>query len=86
MRKGFGYTTVVIERNKAADARSHIGVKLGRACIKTGTPVLTVAADFNVTPQTVYNWFCGRTAPAGRYHTDIKEYISWLKTNQKQAA
>jgi transposase len=40
--------------NKAADGK-HIGVALGRQCIKAGVSVSSIAGKFNVSRQTVYN-------------------------------
>lgn len=86
MRKGFGYTTTVVEQNKSADARTSVGVRLGRECIKHGIPAMDVAEDLGVTVMTVYNWFCGRNAPADKHKDVIVSYIEHLKVKHKQAA
>jgi DNA-binding transcriptional regulator YiaG len=64
--------------NKTADAK-HIGVALGRICIKTGLPVSVVARKFKVSRQTVYNWFEGRVTPSNRMVEPIKQLITTLK-------
>jgi len=64
--------------NKAADGK-HIGVALGRICIKTGLPVSVVARRFKVSRQTVYNWFEGRVTPNNQVIEPIKQLITTLK-------
>jgi DNA-binding transcriptional regulator YiaG len=64
--------------NKAADGK-HIGVALGRICIKTGLPVSVVARKFKVSRQTVYNWFEGRVTPNNQVVEPIKQLITTLK-------
>jgi DNA-binding transcriptional regulator YiaG len=64
--------------NKAADGK-HIGVALGRICIKTGLPVSVVARKFKVSRQTVYNWFEGRVTPNSQVIEPIKQLITTLK-------
>jgi DNA-binding transcriptional regulator YiaG len=64
--------------NKAADGK-HIGVALGRICIKAGVSVSSIAERFDVSRQTVYNWFEGRVTPNNRMVEPIKEYITILK-------
>jgi len=64
--------------NKAADGK-HIGVALGRICIKTGLPVSVVARKFKVSRQTVYNWFEGRVTPNNQVIEPIKQLITTLK-------
>jgi DNA-binding transcriptional regulator YiaG len=64
--------------NKSADGK-HIGVALGRICIKTGLPVSVVAQRFGVSRQTVYNWFEGLTTPTNQSIEPIKQLIATLK-------
>ena len=73
-----GYSLNLMLVNKAADAK-HIGVALGRICIKAGVSVSSIAERFSVSRQTVYNWFEGRVTPNNRMVEPIKEYITILK-------
>jgi hypothetical protein len=57
-----GYSKRLIDDNRAAKA-THIGVKLGRLCIKMDIPVTHVAEYCGVSRMTVYNWFKGLTYP-----------------------
>jgi len=73
-----GYSLNLMLVNKAADGK-HIGVALGRICIKTGLPVSVVARRFKVSRQTVYNWFEGRVTPNNQVTEPIKQLITTLK-------
>jgi DNA-binding transcriptional regulator YiaG len=73
-----GYSLNLMLANKAADGK-HIGVALGRICIKTGLPVSVVAQRFGVSRQTVYNWFEGLTTPTNQSIEPIKQLIATLK-------
>ena len=73
-----GYSLNLMLANKAADSK-HIGVALGRICIKAGVSVSSIAEKFDVSRQTVYNWFEGRVTPNNRMVKPIKEYITILK-------
>lgn len=73
-----GYSLNLMLVNKAADGK-HIGVALGRICIKAGVSVSSIAERFDVSRQTVYNWFEGRVTPNNRMVEPIKEYITILK-------
>lgn len=77
-----GYSLNLVLANKAADSK-HIGVALGRMCIKAGVSVYFVAKKFSVSRQTVYNWFEGRVTPKARMITPFKEYITTLKQQYK---
>jgi transposase-like protein len=68
--------------NKSADTK-HLGVALGRQCIKAGVSVSSIAGKFGVSRQTVYNWFEGRVTPNNRVVEPIKQYITLLKHEQK---
>ena len=73
-----GYSLNLMLVNKAADGK-HIGVALGHICIKAGVSVSSIAERFDVSRQTVYNWFEGRVTPNNRMVEPIKEYITILK-------
>lgn len=73
----YGYSLKLIEANESADG-THLGVQLGRKCIKHGIPVSKVANDLGVTRQSVYNWFCGATAPQGEFIGLIRAYVAKL--------
>jgi DNA-binding transcriptional regulator YiaG len=73
-----GYSLNLMLANKSADGKQ-IGVALGRICIKTGVSVSSIAERFDVSRQTVYNWFEGRVTPNNRMVEPIKEYITILK-------
>ena len=73
-----GYSLNLMLVNKAADGK-HIGVALGRICIKAGVSVSSIAERFDVSRQKVYNWFEGRVTPNNRMVEPIKEYITILK-------
>ena len=77
-----GYSLNLMLANKSADGK-HIGVALGRQCIKAGVSVSSVAERFNVSRQTVYNWFEGRVTPNNQVAESIKEYIATLKHEHK---
>lgn len=68
--------------NKAADGK-HIGVALGRQCIKADVSVSFIAKKFGVSRQTVYNWFEGRVTPNSQAVERIKPYIADLKNKNK---
>jgi len=53
----------------------HLGVQLGRVCIRKGIPVAAVAERLAVTRQTVYNWFTGYSNPNPRKAVEIRQYI-----------
>jgi DNA-binding XRE family transcriptional regulator len=71
-----------MEANKAADTKN-LGVALGRMCIKADVSVSQVAAMFDVSRQTVYNWFAGHYTPNQRIVETIKAYIDDLKHRSK---
>lgn len=72
-----GYTVSLVRANKAAPSHM-LGVRLGRACIKAGVPVIQVAMDFEVSRTAVYAWFCGRSNPSWRLESAIEKYIKEL--------
>ncbi len=73
-----GYSLNLMLANKAADTK-HLGVALGRQCIKAGVSVSAIAGKFGVSRQTVYNWFEGRVTPNNQVTERIKAYIADLK-------
>ena len=77
-----GYSLNLMLANKSADSK-HIGVALGRQCIKAGVSVSSVAGKFNVSRQTVYNWFEGRVTPTKQLAELIEKYTTTLKHKNK---
>lgn len=73
----FGYTQIVITKNKEADD-SKIGVKLGRICIEKNVPAQIVANYFGVSRAAVYGWFSGEKEPRGKREAEILSFISNL--------
>mgnify|MGYP003657244747 CR=1 FL=1 len=71
----YGYSARVVKENLKASGKL-AGVKLGRACIKKDIPVATVARIYNVSRQTVYNWFTGTSSPSERNAVRIQQYLS----------
>lgn len=70
-----GYSIKLQQVNKKASGRL-VGVKLGRYCIQKGIAVTEVMKHFNVSKQTVYNWFTGEGIPKGENHEAIKKYLA----------
>lgn len=73
-----GYTLRLRDLNDQANA-SNVGVRLGRICIERGIAVTYVARKIGVTRATVYNWFCGATAPQNYAVSRIEAFIAELK-------
>lgn len=73
-----GYSLRIRDLNAKADKRK-LGVRLGRACIKHDVPVMVVAERMGVTRATVYNWFCGASAPQASAVTSIEAFIASLE-------
>lgn len=73
----YGYSQQTIAANKSADKRL-LGVALGRACIAKNVPISSVAKKFNVSRQTVYNWFDGRHIPSPWLYKRIEVYLATL--------
>lgn len=69
-----GYSLHVRDLNSNADPAS-LGVELGKYCIDRNIPVTKVAAEFSVSRTTVYNWFCGVTAPHRHMHAHISSFM-----------
>jgi len=70
-----GYTLKTKRLNDAADPVSP-GVILGKFCIERDIPVFIIADTFEVSRQTVYNWFTGHNKPNQKLQQKIFEYIS----------
>ena len=75
-----GYTLRIRDLNAKADKRK-LGVRLGRLCIKHDVPVTVVAQRMGVTRATVYNWFCGVSAPQASAVSLIESYVASLESN-----
>lgn len=73
-----GYSLRVRDLNAKANKRN-IGVRLGRVCIKHDVPVMVVAKHMGVSRATVYNWFCGVSAPQTTTVGLIESYIASLE-------
>lgn len=72
-----GYSQYTVDLNKSADKRQ-IGVALGRLCIAKRMPVAKIAKHFNVSRQTVYNWFAGKHEPSDQLLRPILAFIKTL--------
>jgi len=69
-----GYTYRIARLNKEADSKK-LGVKLGKVCITEGISVVDLADKFNVSRQTIYNWFIGECEPKENKQESIKAYL-----------
>jgi hypothetical protein len=74
-----GYSLRIRDLNAKADKRK-LGVRLGRLCIRKDVPVSVVATYMGVTRATVYNWFCGASAPQINLTTRIETYMADLES------
>jgi predicted DNA-binding protein YlxM (UPF0122 family) len=68
-----GYSLLIQKLNKLGD-KKNVGVRLGRHCIENDISVMEVAEQLQVTRQSVYNWFIGKSVP----RKDIAEKIREL--------
>jgi len=75
-----GYSLRVRDMNARA-SKGKVGVRLGRLCIAQGVPVTVIAKSLGVTRQTVYNWFCGVSAPQGAALALIEAYVANLENS-----
>lgn len=73
-----GYSLRLRDLNAKADKRK-LGVRLGKLCIKHDVPVTVVAERMGVTRTTVYNWFCGVSAPQASAVTLIESFMASLE-------
>ena len=71
----YGYSAKLVALNRQAD-KSHLGVRLGRACIRRDIPVVTVASALGVSRQTLYNWFIGRSSPQPMMVDLVARYLA----------
>jgi len=74
-----GYSLRIRDLNAKADKRK-LGVRLGRVCIKKDVPVSVIAARMGVTRATVYNWYCGASAPQPNITSLIETYLAELES------
>jgi transcriptional regulator with XRE-family HTH domain len=74
-----GYSRKFVDANIKADP-FHVGVQLGRICIQRDIPVQDVADYLNVSRQSVYLWFLGKTKPQPR-----KRELLWGLLNRLSA-
>ena len=77
----YGYSQRLVEANKEADEQSW-GVLLGRKCISLDIPVNVIAARFNVSRATIYNWFWGATTPSPAHAIQIERMLPRLRKTQ----
>jgi len=73
----FGYSILLVGKNKAADQKL-LGVKLGRVCMKKNITVSETARNFNVSRTTVYNWFCGAYSPHHSLEEKIQNFLNTI--------
>lgn len=73
-----GYSLRLRDLNAKADKRK-LGVRLGKLCIRHDVPVTVVAERMGVTRTTVYNWFCGVSAPQASAVTLIESFMASLE-------
>ncbi len=64
-----GYSQVIIEAN--ARAKETTGTLLGKLCIALKYPASQVSKELNVSRQTVYDWFSGKTRPSKRVEQKV---------------
>jgi N-acetyl-gamma-glutamylphosphate reductase len=74
----YGYSLRLFQLNSVADS-NNLGVRLGKLCIDKSISVIKVSADLRVSRQTVYNWFCGVTAPQPLTVQSVVRYINMLE-------
>jgi transcriptional regulator with XRE-family HTH domain len=73
-----GYSARLIKQNAAAD-QSMLGVRLGKLCIEKDISVARIADHFDMTKQTVYNWFTGISSPNRWLAPTIEAFIEKYK-------
>jgi len=69
----YGYSARVVKLNKQA-SKNKLGVLLGRLCIALDIPASEVANIFDVSKQTIYNWFVGVHEPKDKAEA-VTSYI-----------
>lgn len=73
-----GYTKEVAARMSNPEITG-LGVELGRLCLLHGYSVKEVAEVYEVTRQTVYNWFSGKTYPSKHLVSKLQTLVDRLK-------
>ncbi len=73
-----GYSLRLRDLNMKADQRK-LGVRLGKACIEHNVPVMVVAERMGVSRATVYNWFCGASAPRPTIVSSIESFLASIQ-------
>lgn len=76
----YGYSQSLAATLLDADSE-HLGITLGKHCVKLGTPVAEVADSLGVSRATVYNWFWGLNTPLAKYEKPIRDFI---RANRKR--
>jgi len=69
-----GYSQIIVEANM--QAKETIGTILGAMCISLKYPASQVAKKLNVSRQTVYDWFSGKTKPSKRTESKVAALIN----------
>jgi transcriptional regulator with XRE-family HTH domain len=80
-----GYSTGFIRSVNSADTH-HVGVQLGRICIRKGIPVSDVAEYLQVSRQSVYAWFIGDIMPRPAMQERMRALVKALKTKQEDSS
>jgi DNA-binding XRE family transcriptional regulator len=73
-----GYSQIIIEANQRAAETT--GTLLGKLCISLKYPASQVAKELNVSRQTVYDWFSGKTKPSRHLDSTVRAFVEKLKT------
>ncbi len=76
----YGYSQSLAATLLDADSE-HLGITLGKHCVKLGIPVAEVADSLGVSRATVYNWFWGLNIPLAKYEKPIRDFI---RANRKR--
>ena len=73
-----GYSLILVKANRDADPR-HIGVRLGKWCIRMNIPVTEVAEKFGVSRMTVYSWFKGESIVSSKHADKMQKLLDKMK-------
>jgi predicted DNA-binding protein YlxM (UPF0122 family) len=73
-----GYSKEVAARMSNPDTEG-LGVELGRLCLLHDYSVTEVAEVYEVTRQTVYNWFSGKSHPSKHLTSRVQKLVDRLK-------
>lgn len=71
-----GYSQFIVEANR--EAEPSIGVHLGALCIDRKISATDVSKKLNISKQTVYDWFSGKTIPSYKKLNELQAYIKEL--------